>query len=78
MIWSIFKKDWTLLWPLAVLVTLIQIAFEWAVYKFGFFGAAPLARELLRLLTPAWYIGVVALAVAVVHEDTIPGWIRTG
>lgn len=73
MIWAILKKDWTLLWPLAVLVSLIQIAFEWAAYKFGFFGASPLAFELLRLLTPAWLVGVTALAVAVVHEDTIPG-----
>src|SRR5262249_54027620 len=74
MIWSILKKDWALLWPLAVLVTLIQIAYEWAVYKFGFFGASPLAHELMLLLAPAWYLGVIALAVAVVHEDTIPGW----
>jgi hypothetical protein len=73
MIWPIFRKDWTLLWPLAVLVTLIQIAFEWANYKIGFFGASPLALELLRLLTPAWIIGVLALAIAVVHEDTVPG-----
>jgi hypothetical protein len=73
MIWRIFRKDWTLLWPLAVLVTLIQIALEWASYKFGFFGATPLARELLRLLTPAWFIGCLALAIAVVHEDTVPG-----
>ena len=73
MIRPIFKKDWTLLWPLAVLVTIIQIALEWAVYKFGFFGVSPLAGELLRLLTPAWFVGVIALTVAVVHEDTIPG-----
>jgi hypothetical protein len=73
MIWTVFKKDWTLLWPLAVLVTLIQVALEWAFYKYGFFGGSPLARELLRLMTPAWNIGIVALAVAVVHEDTIPG-----
>jgi hypothetical protein len=73
MIWPIFRKDWTLLWPLAVLVTIIQIALEWAIYKFGFFGATPLARELMRLLTPAWFIGIVTLAIAVVHEDTVPG-----
>jgi len=73
MIGSVFKKDWVLLWPLAVLVTLIQVALEWAIYKFGFFGVSPVAREIMRLLTPAWYIGVIALAVAVVHEDTIPG-----
>jgi hypothetical protein len=73
MIWSVFRKDWALLWPLAVLVTLIQVALEWATYKFGFFGVSPFAREILRLLTPAWFIGVIALAVVVVHEDTIPG-----
>jgi hypothetical protein len=73
MIGSILKKDWTLLWPLAVLVTLIQIASEWAIYKFGFFGNSPLSQELMRLLTPAWFIGVIALSVAVVHEDTVPG-----
>jgi hypothetical protein len=70
---AIFKKDWALLWPLVVLVTLIQVALEWALYKFGFFGVSPFAREIIRLLTPAWYIGVIALAVAAVHEDTIPG-----
>jgi hypothetical protein len=73
MIWAVFKKDWALLWPLAVLVTLIQIALEWATYQFGFFGVSPFAREILRLLTPAWFVGVIALAVVVVHEDTIPG-----
>lgn len=73
MIGAIFKKDWALLWPLVLLVTLIQVALEWAIYKFGFFGVSPFAREIMRLLTPAWYLGVIALAVAVVHEDTVPG-----
>jgi len=73
MIWAVFRKDWALLWPLAVLVTLIQVALEWATYKFGFFGISPVAREILRLLTPAWFIGVIALPVIAVHEDTIPG-----
>jgi hypothetical protein len=73
MIWSILKKDWTLLWPLVVLVTLIQVAFEWALYKFGFFGSSSLAGELMRLLSPAWNIGIVAVAVAAVHEDPVPG-----
>ncbi len=73
MIGSIFRKDWALLWPLVLLVTLIQIALEWSIYKFGFFGVSPFAREIMGLLTPAWYIGVIALAVAVVHEDTVPG-----
>jgi hypothetical protein len=73
MIWAVFRKDWALLWPLVVLVTLIQVALEWASYEFGFFGISPVAREILRLLTPAWFIGVVAVPVIAVHEDTIPG-----
>jgi hypothetical protein len=73
MIAAVFKKDWSLLWPLAVLVTLIQVALEWAIFKFGFFGVSPVAREIMRLLTPAWFIGVIVLVIAVVHEDTIPG-----
>ena len=73
MIGAIFKKDWALLWPMVVLVTLIQVALEWANYKFGFFGVSPFAAEIRRLLTPAWYIGLIALVVAVVYEDTIPG-----
>jgi hypothetical protein len=73
MIWSVFRKDWALLWPLVVLVTLIQVALEWAIYEFGFFGVSAFAGEILRLLTPAWFIGVIALAVIVVHEDPIPG-----
>jgi hypothetical protein len=72
MIGAILKKDWALLWPLVLLVTLIQVALEWTIYKFGF-GSSPIAREIMRLLIPAWYVGVIALAVAVVHEDTIPG-----
>ena len=73
MIWAVFRKDWALLWPIVVLVTLIQVALEWASYQFGFFGVSPVAREIMRLLTPAWFIGVISLAVVVVHEDTIPG-----
>jgi hypothetical protein len=73
MIWPIFRKDLTLLWPLAVLVTLIQLTLEWATYNSGFYGANPVARELFHRLTLPWYAGLVAISIAVVHEDTIPG-----
>lgn len=73
MILAVLRKDWVLLWPLAVLVMLIQVALEWATYEYGFFGVSPIAWEILRLLTPAWFIGVIALTVIVVHEDAIPG-----
>lgn len=73
MIWPIFRKDWTLLWPFVALLTLIAAVLEWSYYRFGFFGSSTLARELTGVLRPAWLIGSLALTVAVVQEDTIPG-----
>lgn len=73
MIWPIFRKDWTLLWPFVVLITLTAAVLEWSYYRFGFFGTSTLARELMGVLRPAWLIGTLALSVAVVQEDTIPG-----
>ncbi|HEY3785290.1 MAG TPA: hypothetical protein VGL55_08430 [Steroidobacteraceae bacterium] len=73
MIGHILRKDWTLLWPLVALVTAIQIGFEWAAFKAGFFSENHVARELVGLLSVAWTVGILAIAVAVVHEDSIPG-----
>lgn len=73
MIWHIFKKDWKLLWPMVALVTAIQIGREWVVYRAGLFGEDPAAAALLHPLTLAWFIGIAALAAAVVHQDAIPG-----
>jgi hypothetical protein len=73
MTWHILKKDWLLLWPLVALVTAIQIGMEWLIFKVGFFPENPLPNELVRILNIAWVAGVLGLAVAVVHEDSIPG-----
>lgn len=73
MIWHIFKKDWTLLWPMAALVAAIQFGLEWAGYSGGLFGADPASKVLLPPLTLAWFIGIAALSAAVVHQDSIPG-----
>jgi hypothetical protein len=73
LIWHIFKKDWKLLWPMAALVTIIQIGLEWAAYGNGLFGEDPAAKVLLPPLTLAWFIGIAALSAAVVHQDAIPG-----
>jgi hypothetical protein len=69
----ILYKDWTLLWPMVALVTIIQIGFEWAVHSTGLFQDNPASIALLRPLTLAWYAGLAAMAAAVVHQDTIPG-----
>jgi hypothetical protein len=65
----ILLKDWKLLWPMVALVTAIQMAFEWV----GYFQDTPSAVVLLRPLILAWYIGIAALAAAVVLQDPVPG-----
>lgn len=73
MIRHILRKDWNLLWPMVAVVVAIQIVYEWAVFSSGLFGENPAAEALLRPLTLAWFIGIAALTVAVVHQDPIPG-----
>jgi hypothetical protein len=65
----ILRKDWKLLWPMVALVTAIQMAFEWV----GYFQDTPSAAVLLRPLILAWYMGIAALAAAVVLQDPVPG-----
>lgn len=73
MIAHIARKDWKLLWPLVLLVTAIQVLLAWSVYRWGYFGEDLAARTLYPALNIAWYLGILALVVAVVHQDPIPG-----
>ncbi len=73
MILPIMKKDWSLLWPMVAIVTIIQIALAWFGYNSGLFGSELAPRELHQPLNLAWFIGIGALAVAVVHQDPVPG-----
>jgi hypothetical protein len=58
---------------MVALVTIIQAALEWAVFRAGLFGEDPAAAALIRPLTLAWFIAIAALVVAAVHQDAIPG-----
>ena len=73
MITHIFRKDWKLLWPLVILVTAFQVLLGWLSFKWGYFGEDLAARTLYPALAIAWYVGIVALVVAAVHQDPIPG-----
>ncbi len=61
------------MWPLVAVVVAIQIGYEWAVFSAGLFGENPAAEALRRPLTLSWFVGIVALTAAVVHQDPIPG-----
>jgi hypothetical protein len=69
----IISKDWKLLWPLVVLVAVFQFLLGWLSFRWGYFGDDLTARALYPALNIAWYVGIVALIVAVVHQDAIPG-----
>jgi len=73
LIWHILKKDWKLLWPLVALCIAIQFGLEWVVFSAGLFGEDPAAAVLLRPLMLAWFVAIAAPAIAVVHQDSIPG-----
>lgn len=73
MISHIINKDWKLLWPLAFLTTAFQVLLAWSSYRSGYFGEDLAARALYPALSVAWYLGIVALVAAVVHQDPIPG-----
>jgi hypothetical protein len=73
MIGHIMRKDWTLLWPLVALVTIIQTALEWTDFNMSVVNSSAFTLELLRPLTVAWLLGIAALVVAAVHQDAIPG-----
>jgi len=51
----------------------VQISLAWFSYSSGLFGGELAPRELRQPLTLAWFIGIGALAVAVVHQDPLPG-----
>jgi hypothetical protein len=73
MIAPIMKKDWSLLWPMVAIVTILQMSLAWFGYNSGLFGGDLAPRELREPLTLAWFVGIGALAVAVVHQDPLPG-----
>jgi len=73
LITGIIGKDWKLLWPLVLLATAFQVLLGWLSFGSGFFGEDLAAQALYPTLSIAWYLGVIAVVVAVVHQDAIPG-----
>jgi len=73
MILHILRKDWTLLWPVVVLVAALRALAEWAVYGPGLFGdELPWAMG-SDLLGNAAAVGWVVLVAAVVHQEPLSG-----
>jgi len=72
MIRAILCKDAKLLWPLILLVTLIQACLEWAWHRYGAFGDDVAAGQLLRPLTFAWFVGLCGLTIAIFLQDAVP------
>ena len=73
MIWHIFRKDLKLLWPLVLIVAAVQVlnAVLWLVL--GNFGEPESLGRIASLFIIAVLLGIGALIVTVVHQDTVPG-----
>jgi hypothetical protein len=73
MVWHIFKKDWTLLWRVAVGVAAVNVMNVALLYSYGHFGTR---RPLMSFVELIWTLGALSsacLIAAVVHQDAIPG-----
>jgi len=73
MIWHIFKKDLKLLWPLVLIVAVAEAMNDTMWVMVGFFMEPRSLRTIAALLSIGLVIGIVALIVSAVHQDTLPG-----
>jgi hypothetical protein len=58
---------------MVALVLAIQVGYEFAAMSSGLFEHRTGAEALLRPLMLAWFIGIAALAAAVIQQDPVPG-----
>jgi hypothetical protein len=72
-IWRIFKKDWSLLWPLVLIVGVAHAINALIALMQGNFRGAPGLVRISNLFPAAVLLGVGALIVAAVHQDALPG-----
>lgn len=73
MIWHIFKKDLKLLWPLVLIVAAAEALSDTLWVELGFFLEPRSLRTIAVLLSLGLVIGITALIVSAVHQDTLPG-----
>jgi hypothetical protein len=73
MFWQIFRKDWRLLWPLAVASAVIQALLELLLYHSEPYSISEEVSAIAALLTLALAITMVLLIVLAVQQDAIPG-----
>lgn len=72
MVWHIFKKDWKLLWHVALPV----MGLQWIMTADMFFAVRwhnPQLSSLLQVLEPLAFLSVAYLVTLVIQQDPIPG-----
>lgn len=72
MVWHIFKKDWKLLWDVALPV----MGLQWIMAADMFFAVRwhnPQLSSLLQVLEPLAFLSVAYLVTLVIQQDPIPG-----
>ncbi|HTM76230.1 MAG TPA: hypothetical protein VL133_01170, partial [Devosia sp.] len=73
MIWHIFKKDLRLLWPLVLIVAAAEAISDTTWVVLGFFVEPHSLRTIAALLSLGLVVGIAALIISAVHQDTLPG-----
>ena len=73
MAWNIFRKDWKLLWPLAIAVAGLQALLGWVRFGFEPFAASQAQEALAGIISLVLIIAMILLIVLAVQQDAIPG-----
>ena len=76
--WHIFRKDWRLMWPLAVATALIQVLVMAVIHHSDPFSLPQSKSVVAALLTFGLAISMTLLIVLTVSRKPSPVSIRTG
>jgi hypothetical protein len=73
MVWHFFKKDFRLLWPMALALAAVQALCAARTWVLGHFSEPTALHRLTSFLPVLVFLGIVLVTVSAVHQDPLPG-----
>jgi hypothetical protein len=73
MVWHYFKKDFRLMWPVALALTALQALSALTTVVLGHFNEPRLLYAFIQYLQLLVLLGIVVTSITVVHQDPLPG-----
>jgi hypothetical protein len=73
MVWHFFKKDFRLLWPMALALAAVQALCAARTWVLGHFSEPTALHRLTSFLPVLVFLGIVLVTISAVHQDPLPG-----